>query len=79
MQKRQQHLPLTYWPQGQDPLGAEWVRLVGAPVHSYPSFGDANIAAMDRNEIKSAYAATHPSESKRKVAASAGHSYCFAR
>ena len=77
MQKRQQHLPLTYWPQGQDPLGAEWVRLVDTPVHSYPSFGDANIAAMDRNEITSAYAAAHPSESKRKVAASAGQANRF--
>lgn len=37
------------------------------------------IAAMDRNEIKSAYAAAHPSESKRKVAASADQAYCFAR
>lgn len=37
------------------------------------------IAAMDRNEITNAYAAAHPSESKRKVAASAGHANCFAQ
>ena len=37
------------------------------------------IAAMDRNKIKSAYAAAHSSESKRKVAASAGQVYHFAR
>lgn len=37
------------------------------------------IAAMDRNEIKSAYAAAHSSESKRKVATSAGRVHRFAR
>ena len=41
-------------------------------------FGGANIAAMDRDSIKTAYAAAHPSESKRKVAASAGQVYRFA-
>ena len=41
-------------------------------------FGGANIAAMDRDAIKTAYAAAHPSESKRKVAASAGQVYRFA-
>lgn len=41
-------------------------------------FGGANIAAMDRNAIKTAYAAAHPSESERKVAATAGQVYRFA-
>ena len=41
-------------------------------------FGGANIAAMDRDAIKTAYAAAHPSDSKRKVAASAGQVYRFA-
>ena len=41
-------------------------------------FGGADIAAMDREKIRAAYAAAHPSESKQKVAASVGQVYRFA-
>ena len=41
-------------------------------------FEGANIVAMDRDAIKTAYTAAHLSESKRKVAASAGQVYRFA-
>lgn len=41
-------------------------------------FGGADIAAMDREKIRAAYAATHPSESKQKVAANVGQVYRFA-
>lgn len=40
--------------------------------------GGADIAAMDREKIRAAYAAAHPSESKQKVAASVGQVYRFA-
>ena len=42
-------------------------------------FGGANIAAMDRDAIKTAYAAAHPSESKRKAAVNVGQVYRYAR
>ena len=35
-------------------------------------FGGSDIAAMDREKIRAAYAAAHPSESKQKVAANVG-------
>lgn len=41
-------------------------------------FGGADIAAMDREKIRAAYAVMHPSESKQKVAASVGQVYRFA-
>ncbi len=41
-------------------------------------FGDADIAAMNREKIRAAYAAAHPSESKQKVAANVGQIYRFA-
>lgn len=41
-------------------------------------FGGADIAAMDREKIRAAYAAAHPSESKQKVAANVGQVYRFA-
>lgn len=41
-------------------------------------FGGADIAAMDREKIRAAYAAAHPSESKQKVAANIGQVYRFA-
>ena len=41
-------------------------------------FGGADIAAMDREKIRAAYAATHSSESKQKVAANVGQVYRFA-
>ena len=41
-------------------------------------FGSADITAMDREAIRSAYAATHPSESKQKIAANVGQVYRFA-
>ena len=42
------------------------------------NFGGADIAAMDREKIRAAYAAAHPSESKQKVAANIGQVYRFA-
>jgi restriction system protein len=41
-------------------------------------FGGADIASMNRDQIKAAYASSHPSESKGKVAASTGQVYRFA-
>lgn len=41
-------------------------------------FGGVDIAAMDREKIRAAYAAAHPSESKQKVAANIGQVYRFA-
>lgn len=41
-------------------------------------FGGADIATMDREKIREAYAAAHPSESKQKVAANVGQVYRFA-
>ena len=41
-------------------------------------FGGSDIAAMNREEIRAAYTAAHPSESKQKVAANVGHVYRFA-
>lgn len=41
-------------------------------------FGGSDIAAMDREKIRAAYAAAHPSESKQKVAANVGQVYRFA-
>ena len=41
-------------------------------------FGGVDIAAMDREKIRAAYAAAHPSESKQKVAANVGQVYRFA-
>lgn len=41
-------------------------------------FGGADIAAMDREKIRAAYAVAHPSESKQKVAANVGQVYRFA-
>lgn len=41
-------------------------------------FGGADIAGMNREKIRAAYAAAHPSESKQKVAANVGQIYRFA-
>ncbi len=41
-------------------------------------FGGADITGMNREKIRAAYAAAHPSESKQKVAASVGQVYRFA-
>lgn len=41
-------------------------------------FGGSDIAAMNREEIRAAYTAAHPSESKQKVAANVGQVYRFA-
>ncbi len=41
-------------------------------------FGGSDIAAMDREKIRAAYAAAHPSESKQKVAANVGQVHRFA-
>lgn len=41
-------------------------------------FGGADIATMDREKIRTAYTAAHPSESKQKVAANVGQVYRFA-
>ena len=38
-------------------------------------FGGADIATMDREKIRAAYTAAHPSESKQKVAANVGQVY----
>lgn len=40
-------------------------------------FGGSDIAAMDREKIRAAYAAAHPSESKQEVAANIGQVYRF--
>lgn len=42
------------------------------------NFGGADIATMDREKIRAAYAAAHPSESKQKVAANVGQVHRFA-
>ncbi len=41
-------------------------------------FGGLDIAPMDREETRAAYAAAHPSESKQKVAVNVGQVYRFA-
>ncbi len=41
-------------------------------------FSGADIAAMNRDQIKAAYANAHPAESKQKIAASAGQVFRFA-
>lgn len=41
-------------------------------------FGGADIAGMNREKIRAAYAAAHPSESKQKVAANVGQIHRFA-
>lgn len=41
-------------------------------------FGGADITGMNREKIRAAYAAAHPSESKQKVAANVGQIYRFA-
>lgn len=41
-------------------------------------FGGLDIATIDRDGIRTAYAAAHPSESKQKVAANVGQVYRFA-
>lgn len=41
-------------------------------------FGGADIANMNREQIKSAYTSAHPAESKQKIAASVGQVYRFA-
>ena len=41
-------------------------------------FDGADIAAMDREQIRAAYASAHPAESKQRVAANVGQVYRFA-
>ena len=55
---------------------ADWIRksIVGIGW----DFGGADIATMSREQIRAAYAAAHPSESKQKVAASVGQVFRFA-
>lgn len=41
-------------------------------------FGGADIAAMDREQIRAAYVSAHPAESRQRVAANVGQVYRFA-
>ncbi len=55
---------------------ADWIRngIVGIGW----DFGGADIAAMSREQIETAYASTHPEDSKQKVAANVGQVFRFA-
>ena len=80
---------VVLWQKGRFRVGAWMIRAGRGGVYA-PSwlergvvgigwdFDGADIAAMDREQIRAAYCCIHPGDSKGKVAAGVGQVYCFA-